>query len=132
MRYFVIFSLLCFVASCGRPQCKNTDPVFAGSAPDTKEYKQELVKQLKASDAAGLHYWIDNYLEKDGKMYMGIYIQGNGLCAKGILDITNKSRLDNFTQAKGKSYSGAELRGLTYSIDANDNLVFENVAEIKD
>ena len=67
--------------------------------------------------------------------YMGIFIQGSGLCATTNLDITKAMGLDDYKRVKGMSYNGGELSGLTFKIDTstgNYNFVFENVVRIID
>jgi hypothetical protein len=134
MKIMVLFaSLICVLASCDRPECKNANPVFDQYAPDTKQYKAELIKQINAHKE--LRYWIDQYVKKDGELYMSIFIQGDGVCAKGLMDITSGKGLENYKGMKGLSYSGAELKGLKYRIDTaagGYSLVFESVDWIAD
>lgn len=64
-----------------------------------------------------LRYWIHSYENNNGQDYMRVYIQGDSLCAEGIIHFTNAATdLDNFKKVKGVSYSGAELSGLQYRI----------------
>ena len=114
-RIVILFVLTLFFANCDMPDCKNTNPIFDQHAVDSKEYKAELVQQLHKIPAEKLFYWIDKYIEKDGKTFMSIFIQGPGLCAKGILDITNDSSLEYYKKQKGGGYTGAQLLGLQYN-----------------
>ena len=139
MKYFCLFLLLAAsLYSCDRPQCKNTNPVFDKYGFEQREYKAELIKQLKVVDNNKLTYWIDQYVEREGKQFMSLYIQGGDLCAKGIFDITNVppgNRLQFYKQKKGGGFSGAELRGLTYRIDSSNGdyqFIYETVEHIID
>jgi hypothetical protein len=126
------------IISCDRPTCTNTNRVFDQNPPASKEYKRELARSINTAGHNNVRYWIDEYMEKEGKTLMTIYIQGHGLCAKGILDITNSngnSRLQHYKEVKGGSYSGAELSGLTYDIDSSHgdyNFIFRDVQRIID
>jgi hypothetical protein len=136
MRYiFTLIASVLSLQSCDMPECKNTNPVFEQYAVDSREYKAELVKQLHATPQDKLEYWVDQYIEKNGKPYMSVFIQAPGLCAKGILDITNDKDLGNFKSVKGGGYRGAELKGLKYHIDSsadNYEFVYESVEAIID
>lgn len=134
-RIFVLIAFTLFFANCDMPECKNTNPIFDRYTVDSKEYKAELVKQLHIVPADKLSYRIDEYIEKEGKIYMSIFIQGPGLCAKGLFDITNDSSLEYYRKKKGIGYKGAELRGLQYIIDSTNgepNLICTNAGYIVD
>jgi hypothetical protein len=134
MKHRAIFICLAFMlAACGKHKCANTNPVFAQYSPNDNEYKAELIRQLKQRDAATIHYYIDKYTERNGKPFMFILIEGDGLCAKGIIDIKNENKLKEFKNVKGLSYSGAEITGFQYFIDSANwgyNFIFEE-GEIK-
>lgn len=121
------------------PHCKNTNPVFDKYPIASKEYKAELVRQLNRQAPGKTRFWIDNYIEENGRKYMGMFVQGEGLCAKGILDITDSTaggfRIKHYKDIKGGGFSGAELDGLNYRIDSstgNYNFVLTDVAHIID
>ena len=42
---FLVFFFVCLM-SCDRPVCKYTNPIFDDYQPNSKEYKQELIKQI--------------------------------------------------------------------------------------
>jgi hypothetical protein len=65
-----IFGLLIFMTGCDRPECKNTNAIFDKFSPDTKEYKDELVKQLATVDKSKLTFWIDGYKEDNNSKYI--------------------------------------------------------------
>ena len=130
------FCLLIFVVSCDRPQCKNTNPVFDKFSPNEKEYKDELVRQLKSVDNSKLSYWLDKYQEDDGLQYLHVFIQGDGLCAKGIVTIKKwDDKLEGIHKAKGMGYSGAELTNLKFDIyqdSSKTELIYQNLDGIVD
>ena len=64
IKTLTIFCLLTSIVSCDRPVCKNTNAIFDKYSPDTKEYNDELVKQLAKVDKSKLTYWMDTY-QKD-------------------------------------------------------------------
>jgi hypothetical protein len=137
MRSMLVFvSLVFLLAACDRPECTNTNPVFDRYTPASKEYKAELVLQMKKVNAGKLSYWIDKYQHQEGKDYMTIHVQGDGLCAQAIMDITNDGeRFSQFKAVRGGGYHGAELRGLKFRIDSSGgeyNFVFESLNWIID
>lgn len=133
----VLITLL--LLSCDRPECKNTNPIFDRYDDSTKEYKAELINQLNAQPKY-LTYWIDMFTENKNRYYMRIHVQGQNLCAKMNLDITESERFPHHkkTIAKpegGYGYCGAELRGLVYHIDSsngNYNFIFDDVVWVVD
>jgi len=132
---FIALSLTFLITSCDRPECKSNDPVFDKYTPETKEYKVELIRHLNAAGYSNVNYWIDKYIAVDGVEYMSVFIQGRGLCAKAILNISNGTGLEQYKKVKGGGYSGAGLRRLRYRIDSADgnyNFIFEQVDGIVD
>ncbi len=122
--HLIVFcSLVLLVQSCDRPQCRNTDAVFDQFKPTQKEYKAELVKKISMVDRAKLAYSISERMVDDGRTYLVANVQGEGLCAKAVIDITyvpQTSRLKSFQESTGKGYSGAKLDGLKYTINNRD------------
>ena len=132
MFFFVLMS----IASCDRPVCENTNAVFNKYSPDSKEYKDELVKLLAKIDKSKLTYWVDTYQEDKTSKYIHAHIQGDGLCAKIILSVNNSQKgIDNILKNKGMGYSGAKLENLKFNIKKNgssNEFVFQEVSGILD
>lgn len=104
------FALLIAVAalSCDRPECTNTNPVFDKFLPAAEEYKAELAKQLQKD--GDITYWIDRYEERNGQPYLHVFIQGDSLCARGIVQIGRSDETAaDVIKAKAGGYHGAEL-----------------------
>ena len=131
-----ISGLLFLVASCDRRECKNTNPIFDKFSPDTKEYKEELVKQLAKVDKSKLTYWMDTYQEGDSSQYIHAHIQGDGLCAKVVLIINDSEKgIEGLLKNKGMGYGGAELKDLKFNIkqdSTSTELVFQEISGIAD
>lgn len=130
---------LCFLlfnVSCDRPVCKNTNPIFDKYLPEAKEYKAELVKQLAKTDESKLTYWMDKYQEENNTKYLEVYIQGDGLCAKMELTISDsKKGIEGIIRTKGISYGGAELEGLKFDIkqdSTSTEFIFKEISGIID
>lgn len=133
LNFFVLLLIIVFAYSCDRPECKNANPIFNQFAPDTREYKSELAKQMQTIGAANLRFWFDKKIERGGKEFIEIYIQGDGLCAKGELLVVDKSKLKELRNNGG--YRGAELRGVeikTVLDSTGTNFVLENIDSIID
>jgi len=131
-----ISGLLFLVASCDRRECKNTNLIFDKFSPDTKEYKEELVKQLAKVDKSKLTYWMDTYQEGDSSQYIYAHIQGDGLCAKVVLIINDSEKgIEGLLKNKGMGYSGAELKDLKFNIkqdSTSTELIFQEISGIVD
>lgn len=134
----VLCLLMLLVQSCDRPECRNTNVVFDKFSPFQNEYKAELVKRISMVDREKLQYWISERVVKEGRTYMVVDIDGEGLCAKGVIDITyvpQTNNLKQFQESTGKGYKGARLSGLKYKISNTDGVYsffFVNVNAIVD
>jgi hypothetical protein len=136
------FTKLLFVAvsslvlSCGKHDCKNTNPVFDANTPGSKPYKEELTKQLAKAEKNSLKYWVNSYKEIDGQQYMIVDITGNDLCATAQMAISPEDiKLQDFIKAKGQGFNGAELEGLQYGITSDSeggHFIFKDVIKIID
>ena len=139
-KYFIksitVFCFLVFFVSCDRPICKNTNPIFDKFSPDRKEYKDELVKELKKIDKTKLSYWMENYQEIGKSQFIYANIQGDGLCAKIMLKIeSSKEGIEGILKNKGDGYIGAELENLKFEIkkdSTSTEFVFKEISGIVD
>lgn len=131
----IFFATLVLLISCDRPDCTNSNPVFAQFPPHSGEYRNELAKQLASRDQNDLRYWFESYEVKDGKEYINVYIQGGGLCSKGFVLVDGWEGLEGIRKTKGMGYRGAELRGFEMDIREDSSraeFVFKHVASIID
>lgn len=110
------FIVLILFASCDRPDCENTNSIFHLNGLETTVYKQELVKEIDRVGKENLTYWLADYTEQNGKEFITVNIQGNGLCAKGLIQVNDWTNIQGIKKTKGASYIGAELKGLTFNI----------------
>ena len=130
---FSIFTI--FLMSCNRPKCESKNAIFNTNEVVSNEYKKELVKELKRVGIEKVRYWLKNYIEEDGNEFISVNIQGEGLCAEGLIKMNHWKNIEGIKKAKGKSYRGAELRGLTFDIKSSKNnieFIYKNTAEIID
>ncbi len=128
-------TFLIFFGSCDRPDCKNTNSVFDSNSIETNDYKQELVKEMDRVGKENLTYWLSNYTEKDGKEFIAVNIQGDELCAKGLIQVNDWKNIEEIKRTKGVSYNGAQLKGLTFDIITNGesiNFIYKNIESIVD
>jgi hypothetical protein len=130
------FIFLIFNISCDKPYYKNRNMIFDKFAPETKEYKDELIKQLEKADKTKLTYWLESYNENDTSQSINVKIQGDSLCALIVLKITSsKKGIEGIIKNKGKGYIGAELINLKFEMEKDNTLtefIFEEISEIKD
>ena len=121
--------------SCNRPKCENKNSIFNTNEVASNEYKKELVKELQRVGIEKVRYWLKNYIKEDGNEYILVNIQGEGLCTEGLIKMNHWKNIEGIKKAKGKSYIGAELRGLTFDIKSSENnieFIYKNTAEIID
>jgi hypothetical protein len=130
------FCVSIFIISCDKPECKNINPIFDKYSPAAKEYKNELCKQLKLVDNSKLSYWLDKYQEDDSLQYLHVFIQGDGLCARGVVIVKEwDDKLKNIHRAKGIGYRGVQLTNLKIDIQQDSNnteLVYQGMDAIVD
>ncbi|WP_323758032.1 hypothetical protein [Roseivirga sp.] len=110
------FIVLVFFSSCDRPDCQNTNSIFDLNGLETTVYKQELVKEMDRVGKENLTYWLSDYTEQNGQEFITVNIQGDGLCAKGLLQVNDWTNIEGIKKTKGVSYIGTELRGLIFDI----------------
>ena len=129
-------SLLIFIVSCDRPECKNTNVIFNKFTPETKEYKDELIKQIEKVDKTKVTYWMKSYHENDNSQSINVNIQSDSLCAEIVLKIaSSKNGIEGILKNKGKGYIGAELKNLKFEIEkdsASTEFIFEEISGIID
>lgn len=125
---------LTLVISCNKPNCKNTNPIFEKFLPESDEYKHELANQIKVIGFENLNYWFDKYSKKNNQESIEIYVQGDSLCAKAILEVKDWSKLKNLRK-EVNGYNGAKLIGLRMRIESvgiKTNFIFEDIDNIED
>lgn len=133
-----IFLSIVFVMilACDRPQCTNSNPVFKNNPPASATYKKELLKQINAEGEGNLTYWLKNYEERGGKTFLQFNVQGGNLCA--VADVLVKkwdANIAGIKRTKGISYSGAEIKGLRFTVEtdlAHTELVYQSLDDIID
>jgi hypothetical protein len=124
-----ILQIIMVFSEFSRHECTNTNRILDISAPGQKAYDAELVRQLNKAGKKKTKFWINKYMERDNRQYMSVYIQGPGVCAEALLEITGNEYLDNYLRVKGVSYHGAGLQNLEYSIDSsNGSYIFKFIS----
>jgi len=106
------------------------NPIFDQFTPESREYKNELAKQMRIDGAENFRYWFDQSRESNEKELYELYIQGDGLCAKIIVE--NKS---NRKRLGAGGYRGAKLIGVTIRTEQDitgTNFILENIEKIID
>lgn len=126
-------ALLITLTSCNQTGCQNTNPVFEQHAPDSKEYRLELAKELNANKDANTTYTFNGYIENNDKTYLIVGIAGDSICAEGYMHVTDwTGRIEEIKRTKGMGYNGAELNGLEYSINEDGTLIYKKLESITD
>jgi hypothetical protein len=113
----ILISILFFGAiSCDRPNCENRNPIFDKYNINSLEYKTELLTQIEKYGQDNFEYWLNDYIEENGKDYIIVNIQNDSLCAKCMIQVNSWNKIEGIRKTKGKGYNGAKLKGLTFSI----------------
>ena len=122
----MLLSVLLVVSCNDRPDCTNTNKIFNKYSPNTKEYKDELVNQLRLVDDTKLKYWIKVHELIEEEEFIYFYVQGDGLCA--IIEInTTPEKIKKDTELTyngfapvhaeiGPTHTGIEFMNLTFNI----------------
>jgi hypothetical protein len=130
------FILLIFIVSCDKLVSKNRNTIFDKYTPETKEYKDEVIKQIEKVGKTKLTYWMESFKENDNSQSINVNIKGGSLCAVIVLKITSsKKGIEGIIKNKGKGYIGAELKNLKFKIEKDSKsteFVFEEISEIND
>ncbi|MDA9312618.1 hypothetical protein N8371_06200 [Vicingaceae bacterium] len=114
---FLLFQLLLGITGCDRPKCDNSNPIFESNTPDSKLYKDELVRQLTIIDDQELTYWLQKYEDRNGEESLYFNIQGDGLCAILHLTVKNWNKLEDVRDRNGVGRRGAEFTNLEFEIN---------------
>jgi len=131
----ILSILLIFLGSCNKPDCENTNSIFDSNRVESNTYKKELIKEMDRVGKENLTYWLSSYTEQNGKEFISINIQGDGLCAKGLLQVNDWKNIEGIKRTKGVSYNGAELKSLTFDIITNGesiDFIYKNIESIED
>jgi hypothetical protein len=56
------------------------------------------------------------YVQQNGNDYILVNIQNDSLCATGMIRVKDWNKLEGIKRAKGVSYKGAELMGLSFEV----------------
>ena len=102
--------------ACDRPECINNNLVFDLYAPNSKIYKDELVKRLQDIDQNKLTYWLKKYETVKETEQLYFYIQGDNLCAQLVLTMNHWNKLERVKAKKGVSFRGAQFTDLEFDI----------------
>lgn len=124
-----------FLGACGQPDCKNENVVFERYPTASKEYTNELARQLRSNGGKNISFWFDHYEEQEGKEYIFVDAIGNKFCAKAKILVTDWNKLAGIRKTKGAGYNGAGLVGLTvdYLQDSTSSqLIYKNIDHISD
>lgn len=109
-----------FIA-CKQTQCESENTVFIENEPNSKAYKDELVKKLENTNTAELSYILQDYQEENGIEYLYFRVQGKDLCAKLVLTMTQWNNLEKIRDKKAVSYRGTEFTNLQYEIQQDSS-----------
>ncbi len=122
---FKINLILALIASilisCERPDCINTNPVFAKYKPESKEYKTELLNQLNKIDKSKLSFWFKEFKTDDETLIFNV--QAEGLCAQIQFKVEQWDKLTELRTKKGISFSGAEFKNIKFNTSQDSNNV---------
>jgi hypothetical protein len=117
-------SIFCAInlIACNLPECNNTNPIFNANSPESKIYKDELVRVLQNEDLSKVLYFVNGYSEEQNHRQMFVKVKSENICAILVLDLNKYGEeLHQFVKVKGMSYGDAEIRDLKFKIVKNQN-----------
>jgi hypothetical protein len=136
IKLLVLVISISIISSCENTNCNNSNPIFNNLSSDSKEYKDELVKQIENANESEIKFYFENYYEKNNLQFLKVNILGKNLCAKMELSITDsKNGIEEIIKSKGKSYQGAELKNLHFNINKDSTkteFIFEKISSFED
>lgn len=112
--------------SCNKSTCIEKNPILENNDSNSEVYKAELAKQLQSVDKSKISYYLKSYHKENDSKYMMVNIESKDLCGQMKIDFEDSTKgAESIIDAKGKSYSGAELKDLVYEIKQDaDNVKF--------
>jgi len=122
--------VLAALSSCSRASKDS----FSTRNPDSKEFKNELARRIKADDGK-LTYSFNSFKAKGTMEFIHVDIEGVDFHVTTAVIVENWGKLSQIRKNKGVGYSGAELKGLKLTVeDTSDGAVFKykDVKEIID
>lgn len=136
MKQLCVLLFFGFFISCGKPECKNTNPILAANLPESEPYKAELARLIELTGADNLDYYVDSYAEIGGRRQLTAAVHGDSICAKAVILITDSIKgIEGIVAAKGGGYRYAELYNLKFDIvrkDGNTSFIYKGVGRIID
>ncbi len=133
--FFALSLVLLLCSSCSRPECDNTNIILNTHSPDTKPYRDELARMIQSIGPDRLTYWLEGYETRANQELLLIRVQGEGLCAKGELQVPDWHDLEGIREKKGMGYRGAQLAGLRFDVVPDSlgaRLIYRDLARIVD
>ncbi|MFA6082826.1 hypothetical protein [Mucilaginibacter sp.] len=127
----LLFALIS--TSCVKPSNKNK--IFAGFDPSSKQYKQELARQVTGKNARDMTFIFNQLVKIEGRDYLDISISAKDMQARGFVLVNNWAKLEGLKRTWGKGYGGAELRNLKLEIDnstTGPTLIYKDLEKIVD
>jgi len=122
--------VLAALSSCNRASKDS----FSIRNPDSKEFKNELAKKIKADDGK-LTYSFNSFKVKGTMQFINVDIEGVDFHATTAILVENWGKLSQIRENKGVGYSGAQLKGLKLTIEDTSNgavFKYKDVKEIID
>ena len=94
---YLLLSILAMIlfSSCDRPSYENDNPIFDQFDFRSLEYQAELKNQLSSRNQCDVRYWLADFTEDGESTYLTVHMQGDQLCAKGLIKIDDWHKLEN-------------------------------------
>ena len=120
---FVIVALFIILASCDRPNCKNTNPIFDDYSPESQIYKNELFSSINNSKIRDFRFWFKDLKQINGIQELQFDIQNENICAVISMEFPQIENLNTLIQKNGNSYHGAEFKNLKFKSIQDSNFI---------
>ncbi len=130
----VLISLTGIFSACDRLPCENKNMLFNQASPDSKEYKDELIKEIESIGTKNITFWYEGSVVRGGNDFIKVRVKGKELCAIGDFEVRDWGKLNG--AKNNDSYIGAELRGFNFFVERSESgatfLIFDDLEKIID
>lgn len=117
--YASAIAIILCVAKFSEHRCTR-NAILDKYPPESREYKTELLARLRTTNPADMDYYLEDYIEKDGRQFLDVSMHSQQLCAITRMEITGLEKMAWIIDGKAMGSHGAGLDDLKFGIDSSD------------
>lgn len=115
--YVSAIALILCVAKLSEHKCTR-NAILDKYPPESRKYKTELLARLRIINPNDLDYYLEDYIEKDGRQFLDVYMHSKQLCAITRMEITGLEKMAWIIEGKAMGSHGAGIDQLKFRIDS--------------